>query len=96
VPAVRVLTFLRVCFRLCCFCFCLCLSHVRRTAAGVHETSTELKMLNQECKQRCLDVDDITPLVNEIAHMTHLTDIRLLMEDSLAMITPDTRRGGGR
>jgi hypothetical protein len=49
--------------------------------------------MNQECKQRCLDVDDITPLVNDIAHMTHLTDLRNVIEETLEMVTPDPRRG---
>lgn len=67
-------------------------NHVRRTAGPIHETCSELKLLNQECKQRCLDVDDITPLVDDIVHMTHLGNIRQLIEDSLEMVTPDTRR----
>ncbi len=68
-------------------------SHVRRTAGPIHETSKDLKHLNQECKQRCLDVDDITPLVNDISHMTHLTDLRKVIEETLVMLTPDPRRG---
>ena len=53
----------------------------------------DLKHLTKDCKQRCLDIDDITPLVNDIAQMTHLTELRVVMEETLGMVTPDPRRG---
>lgn len=68
-------------------------SHVRRTGGPIHKTMKDLKHLTKDCKQRCLDIDDITPLVNDIAQMTHLTELRVVMEETLGMVTPDPRRG---
>eukprot|EP01051_Picozoa_sp_SAG22_P005475 SAG22_NODE_326_length_12283_cov_248.386408_6_plen_307_part_00 len=61
--------------------------HVRRTSVDMSGVKQQFVDLRAEAQQRCLDVDDITPLVDDINKMTHISSIRQLIVDATDTIT---------
>ena len=66
--------------------------HIRRTSVDMSHLRGDIKTAQDESKQRCLDVDDITPLVDDLSRMKHISNIKELVVSATETITAAARR----